>query len=165
MHPGSRINPMEHSAGLLLFRRTPELEVFLGHFGGPYWTNKDEGAWTLPKGLIEGDEAPFDAARREFEEETGIEVPEAEEEYLALGTVDQSRKKRVTAWAVEADVALDALDSNLFEIEWPPNSGERQEFPELDRAAYFSLDAAREKIVKGQRPFLDRLRESVSTET
>lgn len=156
---------MEHSAGLLLFRRSPELEVFLGHFGGPYWTNKDEGAWTIPKGLIEGDEAPFHAARREFEEETGIETPENEDAYLGLGTVEQSSKKRVTAWAAEADVSPAELDSNPFEIEWPPNSGERQEFPELDRAAYFLLDTAREKIVEGQRPFLDRLRRAVDVET
>lgn len=156
---------MEHSAGLLLFRQSPELQVFLGHFGGPYWTNKDEGAWTIPKGLIEGDEDAFDAARREFEEETGIEVPEAEEEYLALGTVDQSSKKRVTAWAVEADVSPDALDSNLFEIDWPPNTAQRQQFPELDRAAYFSPEAAREKIVTGQRPFLNRLREALDVDS
>lgn len=152
---------MEHSAGLLLYRRTPDLEIFLGHFGGPYWTNKDEGAWTIPKGIVEADEDAFAAARREFEEETGIETPEVEGAYLELGTVDQSSKKRVTAWAVEAEVSPDTLDGNLFEIEWPPNTGQRQEFPELDRAAYFSMEAARDKIVKGQRPFLDRLLEAV----
>jgi predicted NUDIX family NTP pyrophosphohydrolase len=156
---------MEFSAGLLLYRHAPELEVFLGHFGGPYWQNKDAGAWTIPKGLIEGDEAPFDAARREFEEETGIRPPSEKDAYVDLGTVKQSSRKRVAAWGVEANLDPEALESNRFEIEWPPNSGTTQRFPELDRAAYFSLDEAAEKIVEGQRPFLDRLRESMSAET
>lgn len=149
---------MQHSAGLLLYRRSPKLEVFLGHFGGPYWQNKDEGAWTVPKGAIEEGEDPFDAARREFEEETGITPPPDRDAYLDLGTVDQSSGKRVVAWAVEANVDPDALESNTFEMEWPPNSGSTQRFPELDRGAYFDLETAAEKIVDGQRPFLDRLR-------
>lgn len=165
---------MQHSAGLLLYRRSPkrtrsprsqrtsDLEVFLGHFGGPYWQNKDEGAWTIPKGLVE-DEEPFDAARREFEEETGLTPPENRDAYVELGTVKQSSSKQVVAWAVEEAVSPDALESNTFEMEWPPNSGTTQRFPELDRAAYFPLDTAAEKIVDGQRPFLDRLREAVST--
>ncbi|MFB6232329.1 MAG: NUDIX domain-containing protein [Salinibacter sp.] len=155
---------MDHSACLLLYRRASELEVFLGHFGGPYWWNKDEGAWTIPKGLIEDDEAPFDAARREFEEETGIRPPSEKDAYVDLGTVKQSSRKRVAAWAMKADVDPEALESNRFEIEWPPDSGTTQEFLELDRAAYLPLDEAAEKIVEGQRPFLDRLREALSTE-
>ena len=157
---------MEFSAGLLFYRRSQralDLEVFLGHFGDPYWQNKDAGAWTIPKGVIEDDEDPFEAARREFEEETGIAPPSEDDAYLDLGTVQQSSSKKVTAWAVEADVDPGALESNVFEIEWPPNSGTTQQFPELDRAAYLGLSAAAEKIVEGQRPFLDRLREAVST--
>jgi len=156
---------MDHSAGLFLYRQTPDIEIFLGHFGGPYWQNKDEGAWTMPKGLIEGDEDPFDAALREFEEETGIAPPTDREAYIELGTVQQSSSKRVAAWAVEAEVDPDALDSNAFTMEWPPNSGTEQAFPELDRAAYFSLDAAAEKIVDGQRSLLDRLRAAVGAES
>lgn len=152
---------MTHSAGLLLYRRPSTLEVFLGHFGGPYWQNKDEGAWTIPKGVIENDEAPFDAARREFEEETGLTPPSDLAAYFDLGTVKQSSSKKVAAWAVAADVDPDELESNTFEMEWPPNSGTTQQFPELDRAAYFSLDEAAEKIVEGQRPLLDRLQEAV----
>lgn len=160
---------MEHSAGVLLYRHTPEstrsrhsqrppeIEVFLGHFGGPYWQNKDEGAWTIPKGLIENDEDPFEAAIREFEEETGISPPSDREAYLNLGTVKQSSSKQVAGWAVESDVDPNQLDSNMFEMEWPPNSDQMQAFPELDRAAYFPLDTAEQKIVKGQRPFLETL--------
>lgn len=154
---------MEASAGLLLYRRDPELEVFLGHFGGPYWQNKEEGAWTIPKGLIEDTETPFDAARREFEEETGFSVPTDPEAYVGLGTVEQSSRKRVTAWAVEGNVNPDALESNAFEMEWPPNTGTTQTFPELDRATYFDLETAANKIVDGQRPFLDRLRDAISS--
>jgi predicted NUDIX family NTP pyrophosphohydrolase len=156
---------MDDSAGLLLYRQAPEIEVFLGHFGGPYWQNKDDGAWTMPKGLVKGDEDPFDAALREFEEETGIAPPADRDAYLDLGTVRQSSNKRVTAWAVEAEVDPDALESNFFTIEWPPNTGVEQTFPELDRAAYFSLDVAAEKIVEGQRPLLDRLRDAVASDS
>ncbi len=152
---------MTHSAGLLIYRCSPEFEVFLGHFGGPYWQNKDEGAWTIPKGVIEEDEAPFDAARREFEEETGLTPPSDEDAYLDLGTVRQSSSKTIAVWAVAADLDPDRLESNTFEMEWPPNSGATQSFPELDRAAYFSLDEAVEKIVEGQRPLFDRLQEAV----
>lgn len=152
---------MDASAGLLLYRHAPGLQVLLGHFGGPYWQNKDEGAWTIPKGLIEAGEDPFDAAVREFREETGIAPPPDRDAYRDLGTVKQSSSKRVGAWAAEADVDPAALDSNSFEMEWPPNSGTRQRFPELDRAAYFTLETAAEKIVDGQTPFLDRLRGAV----
>ena len=151
---------MDRSAGLLLYRRTPETEVLLGHFGGPYWQNKDPGAWTMPKGLIEGDEDPFDAALREFEEETGIAPPADRDAYIELGTVKQSSSKQVAAWAVEADVDPDTLQSNTFTVEWPPNSGTEQAFPELDRAAYVDLPTAAEKIVDGQRPLLARLRKA-----
>jgi predicted NUDIX family NTP pyrophosphohydrolase len=153
---------MDTSAGLLLYRRTSEIEVFLGHYDGPYWQNKDAGAWTMPKGLVKGDEDPFDAALREFEEETGIAPPADRDAYLELGTVEQSSSKRVAVWAVEAEVDPEALDSNSFTIEWPPNTGTEQAFPELDRAAYFDLATAAEKIVEGQRPLLDRLRDAVA---
>ena len=152
---------METSAGLLLYRRMPEIEVFLGHFGGPYWQNTDAGAWTMPKGLIEDDEDPFDAALREFEEETGIAPPADRDAYIELGTVKQSSSKQVAAWAVEADVDPDTLQSNTFTVEWPPNSDTEQTFPELDRAAYVDLETAAETIVAGQRPLLDRLRDAV----
>lgn len=156
---------MDHSAGLLLYRRDPEIEVFLGHFGGPYWQNKEQGAWTIPKGVVEDGEAPLDAAQREFKEETGLPIPTDPKGYVELGTIEQSSHKRVTAWAVEGDVDPDALESDAFEMEWPPNSGTAQTFPELDRAAYFDLETAAEKIVDGQRAFLDRLRAIVSRQS
>jgi predicted NUDIX family NTP pyrophosphohydrolase len=112
--------------------------------------------------LIDGGEDPFDAALREFEEETGIAPPADHDAYLELGTVKQSSSKRVVAWAVEAEIDPDALASNSFTVEWPPNSGTEQAFPELDRAAYFSLDVATDKIVEGQRPLLNRLRDAVA---
>lgn len=156
---------MDQSAGLLMYRRSPSLEVFLGHFGGPYWTNKDEGAWTIPKGLVLDDEEPFDAARREFEEETGLPPPPSRSAYLDLGTVKQSSAKRVSAWAFEGEWSDDReLKSNTFRMEWPPNSGTMQRFPELDRVAFFSLETAAQKIVVGQRPLLARLQEEASSE-
>lgn len=151
---------MKHSAGLLLFRRTPTLEVFLGHFGGPHWTNRDESAWTIPKGLIEEGETPFEAARREFEEETGFTPPSSREAYLKLGTVKQS-SKQVSAWALEHEIDPEGIECNMFVTEWPPNSGAYKRFPELDRAAYFPLETAAEKIVDGQWPLLERLEKAV----
>lgn len=123
--------------------------------GGPYWARKDDGAWSIPKGEYDGDEDALGAARREFAEELGSPPPE--HGYLELGEVRQASGKRVTAWAVEGDLDADAIVSNVFELEWPPRSGRRQSFPEIDRAAWFDLDAARPKLVKGQVEFLDRL--------
>lgn len=144
------------SAGILLHRVIDgRLEVLLGHMGGPYWANKDEGAWSIPKGEYEPGEVPLDVARREFEEEFGVPVPDGE--VVSLGEIRQAGGKHVVAWAVAGDLDADAVVSNTFEIEWPPRSGRLQEFPEIDRAAWFDLEIARAKIITAQRQFLDRL--------
>jgi predicted NUDIX family NTP pyrophosphohydrolase len=146
----------KRSAGLLLFRRQDnEVEVLLGHMGGPFWAKKDAAAWSLPKGELEPDEEPEAAARREFTEELGLPAPDGE--YRPLGEVKQSGGKVVTAWAVEGDLDPAAVVPGTFEMEWPPRSGRQQEFPELDRVEWFGLAAAREKLLKGQLPLLDRL--------
>lgn len=142
------------SAGLLPFRRRPGLQVFLVHPGGPFWTRRDDGAWSLPKGELEPGRDALAEAIREFVEETGLE-PCAP--YLPLGDVRQAGGKRVQAWAFEAELDPAAVRSNTFELEWPPRSGRRQVFPEIDRAGWFDLDAARVKMNAGQVPLLDRL--------
>ncbi len=143
------------SAGLLLFRE-PEgkLEVLLAHPGGPFWSKKDDGAWSIPKGEIAEGEDPLTAARREFEEEMGA-FPEGE--FIALDAVKQPGGKLVYAWALRGDFDPAQLKSNTFSIEWPPKSGRQKEFPEVDRAEWFPLDAARTKISKGQIALLDQL--------
>ena len=145
------------SAGLLLYRTRPDttVEVLLGHMGGPFWARKDEHAWSIPKGEYGDDEDALAAARREFAEETGAEPPDGEP--LPLGEVRQSGGKRVVAWALEGDLDPATVKSNTFTLEWPPRSGLQQEFPEIDRAAWFDLDTARRKVVKGQVPLLDAL--------
>jgi len=144
------------SAGLLLFRERPGgLEVLLVHSGGPYWKNKDRGAWSIPKGEIAPDEDPAAAATREFAEELGISPPVGDR--IRLTPRRQSGAKVVHAWAIRADVDPSRIASNTVSIEWPPRSGHRRSFPEVDRAAWFPLGAAREKIVKGQVGFLDEL--------
>lgn len=149
---------MKRSAGIVLWRRGPDgLEVLLGHMGGPFWTRKDAGAWTIPKGEHAADDDPLQAARREFEEETGSVV--AGDAMVDLGEVRQSGGKLVRAWAVEGDLDPASAVSNTFEMEWPPKSGRTQAFPELDRFAWFDITRAAQKIVAGQRAFLDRLRE------
>jgi len=149
------------SAGILLYRRGPAgPEVLLGHMGGPFWAKKDDGGWSIPKGEHGPDEDPLAVARREFEEELGSPVPA--EELLPLGDVRVTSGKVLTVWAAEGDLDASAARSNTFELEWPPRSGRMQEFPEIDRADWFGLDAARPKLVKGQVPFLDRLREAVA---
>jgi predicted NUDIX family NTP pyrophosphohydrolase len=144
------------SAGLLLFRDTREgrLEVLLVHPGGPYWARKDDGAWSIPKGEFSDDEEPLAAATREFEEEMGRPVVG---DFLPLQPVKQPSGKLVFAWAVYSDFDPSTLGSNTFSMEWPPKSGQQQEFPEIDRAAWFEIDAAKRKILKGQQPFLDQL--------
>jgi len=151
----------KRSAGLLLHRgRGEAVEELLGHMGGPFWAKKDAAAWSLPKGELDPDEPPEHAARREFEEELGLSAPSGE--YVPLGEVKQSGGKVVTAWAVEADLDPAAVVPGTFSMEWPPRSGRQQEFPEVDRVEWFPLDVAREKLVKGQLPFLDRLQALVS---
>jgi predicted NUDIX family NTP pyrophosphohydrolase len=143
------------SAGLLLFRRTQSgVEALLVHPGGPFWTKKDDGAWSIPKGEFLDDEDPLAAARREFREEMGVE---AAGEFLPLEPIRQAGGKLVLAWALEADFDPAALKSNMFSMEWPPKSGRQQQFPEVDRAAWFDLDTARQKILKSQHPLLDQL--------
>jgi len=143
------------SAGILLFReRGGRLEVLLVHPGGPYWAKKDAGAWTIPKGEIAEGEDPLAAARREFEEETGSR---ADGEAVALTARRQAGGKLVHAWMVRGDLDASAVRSATFSMEWPPRSGRRQEFPEVDRAAWFPLDEARRRILKSQVPFLDEV--------
>ena len=142
------------SAGLLLYRRQPELEVFLVHPGGPFWAKKDLGAWSIPKGEIGEGEEPLAAAVREFTEETGFTV---DGDFQALSPLRQKSGKTVRAWAVEADCDPALLRSNLFSMEWPPRSGKQQEFPEVDRGAWFGIDEARTRIIGGQAGFIDEL--------
>jgi predicted NUDIX family NTP pyrophosphohydrolase len=146
------------SAGLLLFRRTGTgLEVLLGHMGGPFWARRDAGAWTVPKGEYGPGESAWEAARREFREELGTAPPDGTA--VPLGEVRQRNGKTVAVWAVEADLDPAAVVPGTFPLEWPPRSGRVQEFPELDRVAWFGLDRAREVIVEAQAAFLDRLAE------
>jgi predicted NUDIX family NTP pyrophosphohydrolase len=143
------------SAGLLLFRgRAADLEVLLGHPGGPFWQNKDDAVWSIPKGLIGVEEMPLSAARREFAEETGHH-PEGV--FLPLGEARQRGGKVVQAWAIEGDWDPALIRSNTFEMEWPPRSGRHRNFPEIDRAAWFDVADARRKILMGQAIFVDRL--------
>ena len=147
----------KRSSGILLFRRTAGLEVLLVHPGGPFWAKKDHGAWSIPKGQHEEDEEAQETALREFEEETGTRPNEGQLD--DLGSVKQKSGKIVQAWALEGDLDADAVRSNTFEMQWPPRSGRMQEFPEVDRAAWFSLSDARERLNPAQALFLDRLAE------
>ncbi|MEW5421071.1 NUDIX domain-containing protein [Amorphus sp. 3PC139-8] len=143
------------SAGILMYReRADGHEVLLVHPGGPYWRNKDLGAWSIPKGEVAPGEDDETAARREFQEELGFP---AQGPLIPLGEVRQAGGKRVVAFALAGDLAVSKVRSNRFEMEWPPRSGRRQTFPEVDRAAWFTLDAAHEQILDGQRPLLNRL--------
>lgn len=143
------------SAGMLLFRRTGGgVEVFLAHPGGPFWKNKDAGAWTIPKGVVDEGEDPLDAARREFVEETGITPVEP---FLPLGAIRQKAGKTVHAWAWEGDADPDAVTSNEVRTEWPRGSGRWLTFPEVDRCAWFTPDEARERINPAQAELIGRL--------
>ena len=143
------------SAGLLMYRRRRSvLEVFLVHPGGPFWQKKDTGSWSIPKGEYAPGEDPLEAAKREFQEETSFEVSG---EFIALTPRKQPSGKIIAAWVAEGDCDASAVRSNTFLLEWPPRSGRQQEFPEVDRADWFSISAAREKIIKGQSGFLDEL--------
>jgi predicted NUDIX family NTP pyrophosphohydrolase len=146
------------SAGILLHRdRGGELEVLLVHPGGPFWARRDAGAWSIPKGEYSPDEEALDAARREFQEELGSAAPEGEA--TALGEVRLKSGKRVRAWALAGDLDATAAYSNTFTLEWPPRSGRTREYPEIDRAQWFGIEEAREKLNPGQVPLLERLRE------
>ncbi|MGN6605929.1 MAG: NUDIX domain-containing protein [Jatrophihabitans sp.] len=146
----------KQSAGLLLYRgRGDDVEVLLGHMGGPFWAKKDAGAWSVPKGEYGVDEEPRAAAAREFAEELGSPPPPGP--WLDLGEVRQRSGKTVVVWAVEGDLDVASVRSNLVEIEWPPRSGRRIEVPEIDRAAWFRPADARERIVAAQAAFVDRL--------
>ena len=155
------------SAGLLMYRkRGKNLEVFLAHPGGPFFKNKDDGHWTIPKGEIESEEESLSAAIREFREEIGIDIdPSAK--FIDLGSIRQSGGKVVHGWAFEGDCPAGedpsqrTLQSNTFQIEWPPRSGKFHTFPDIDRAEFFPLDLARKKIKSTQLPFLDRLESSL----
>lgn len=141
------------SAGILLFRgNLPELEVLLVHAGGPFWAKKD--VWGIPKGLVQRGEDPLEAARREFEEETGFAV---DGDFLPIGQVRQKSGKLVRAWALRGDLDADAIRSNHFEVEWPPGSGRKHSYPEIDRGAWYGLDEAARRIRAEQRPLLDTL--------
>jgi predicted NUDIX family NTP pyrophosphohydrolase len=146
---------MKRSAGILMFKRpSREILLLLAHSGGPFWAKKDLGAWSIPKGEYEEGEDPLVAAKREFCEELGIE-PRGD--FLTLGELAQPSRKMITAWAVEGDFDPRQLKSNTFELEWPPRSGRRQSFPEVDRAEWFAPAEARGKILAGQSAFIDRL--------
>jgi predicted NUDIX family NTP pyrophosphohydrolase len=148
------------SSGLLLFRRREgRLEVLLVHAGGPFWRRRDAGGWSLPKGEHEPNEDSLSAARREFAEELGLPPPAGEA--FELGAVKQAGGKLIHAWALAADIDVSQIQSNSFELEWPRGSGELRLFPEVDRAAWFDLASAREKLIAGQRPLLELLLERV----
>jgi predicted NUDIX family NTP pyrophosphohydrolase len=145
----------KESAGILMYRYCAStLEIFLVHPGGPFWKNKDIGAWSIPKGEFDKGEDPLEAAKREFHEETGFAVNGS---FIALGPARQAGGKLVYAWATEGDCKAESIKSNSFTMEWPPRSGRRKEFPEVDRAGWFSVELAREKILKGQLMLLDEL--------
>ena len=147
------------SAGILLYRfREAKLEVFLVHPGGPFWAKKDTGAWSIPKGEFEENEDPLTAAKREFHEETGFSVSG---NFIELSPLKQSGGKLVFAWAIKGDYDAAAIKSNMFSMEWPPRSGKLTQFPEADRAGWFPLEIARNKILKGQANFLNELQRRV----
>jgi predicted NUDIX family NTP pyrophosphohydrolase len=148
------------SAGVLLYRiRDEQLEVFIGHMGGPFWAKKDDRGWSIPKGEYQPEEDPLAAAKREFTEEIGSEPPDGD--LIELGEHRQPSGKRILAWALEGDFDPAKVRSNTFEVEWPPRSGKTAEFPEIDRAAWFDLATAEQKLVRGQVPFLGALEEAL----
>ena len=143
------------SAGILLYRfQNKNLEVFLVHPGGPFWAKKDDGAWSIPKGEFEDDEEPLTAAKREFEEETGLKISGG---FIELNPVKQKGGKMVYAWAVEGNMDPAKIKSNNFEIEWPPGSGKMKAFPEIDNAEWFNMNNAKKKIIEAQSSFIEDL--------
>ncbi|MGI5403918.1 NUDIX domain-containing protein [Streptomyces sp. CA-135486] len=153
---------VKRSAGLLLFRRrSTGTEILIGHMGGPFWQARDAGAWSVPKGEYTPEEEPMAAARREFEEELGLAPPEGA--WLPLGDARQPGGKIVTVWALEGDLDTDLVVPGTFTMEWPMRSGRMREFPEIDRAEWTGMDEAHQKLVPGQRVFIDRLEELLDT--
>jgi predicted NUDIX family NTP pyrophosphohydrolase len=150
---------MKRSAGVLLYRRVSAgtLELLIAHMGGPFWKNKDSGGWSIPKGELEDGDEALATARREFEEELGSPLPPVD--LVELGEVKQQSGKRIVVFAGEGDFDADSVTSNTFTLEWPRGSGQQQEFPEIDRAAWVSADEARVKLVQDQVEFVDRLLE------
>ena len=147
------------SAGILLFKiENKILKIFLAHPGGPFWKNKDDGAWTIPKGEFDDDEDALEAAKREFEEETGIKISG---KFIELKPVKQKSGKLILAWAAEGDLDPKKINSNEFEIEWPPRSGKRKSFPEIDKADWFNLTDAKKKIIEGQLPLIIELENNI----
>ncbi len=154
---------MKQSAGILLYRRTGKaVEFFLVHPGGPFWKNKDEGAWSIPKGEFSDKEDPLAAAKREFREETGISCGG---EFLSLGSIKNKSGKNIFAWALEKDLDPAAVSSNFFEMEWPPRSGKQQSFPEIDKGGWFSAAEAKQKINIAQVHFIDQLQVTLQKDT
>ena len=152
---------MKTSAGLLVYRiRKKKLEVFIAHMGGPVWAKKEKRAWSIPKGIVDPGEKPLEAALREFNEETGMDPPDSV--LINLGEFEQSKKKRILIWASEGDLDADALVSNTFTIEWPPKSGQQQEFPEVDRGEWCDVPTACERVIKGQVQVLKALEKHLS---
>jgi predicted NUDIX family NTP pyrophosphohydrolase len=159
--PSSYSVHVARSAGILLYRRRAGgPEVLLVHPGGPFWARRDEGAWSIPKGEYEASDDPLKAARREFEEELGRAAPDGEP--VELGEIRQKSGKRVRAWALEGDLDPDQIASDTFTVEWPPRSGQTREFPEVDRAGWFTLEQARKKLNPGQVALLETLAERVA---
>src|SRR4051812_46127585 len=153
---------MQKSAGILLYRKTSVIpEVFLVHPGGPFWKNKDAGAWSVPKGEFEEGEDPLKAAIREFHEETGVVI---DGKFIELAPVKQNSGKWVMAWAVEGDIDPSIIRSNIFTMEWPPRSGKYQDIPEVDKGGWFALEMARQKIIPGQIPLIDELEQKVHSQ-
>jgi predicted NUDIX family NTP pyrophosphohydrolase len=148
----------KESAGIVLYRyRKSTVEVLLVHPGGPFWKNKDAGAWSIPKGELEEDESPFLAAIRELQEELNISIKKEDYQWIPLAPVKQKSGKIVHAWAVEIDIDADQVKSNFFEMEWPPKSGKKASFPEIDKAGWFDVKTAKEKIIAAQYPLVIEL--------
>ena len=146
---------VNQSAGILLYRtKNKHLELFLVHPGGPFWQKKDQGAWTIPKGEFTNDEEALSAAKREFQEETGVTLSG---DFIELAPVKQKAGKMIYAWAIEGDIDAASISSNSFSIEWPPKSGKQKEFPEIDKAEWFTENTAKEKINPAQVPLIDEL--------
>jgi predicted NUDIX family NTP pyrophosphohydrolase len=148
----------KESAGIVLYRYSKNtVEVLLVHPGGPFWKNKDAGAWSIPKGELEEDESPFLTAIRELKEELNVSIKKEDYQWIALTPVKQKSGKTVHAWAVEMDIDADEVKSNLFEMEWPPKSGKKASFPEIDKAGWFDVKTAKEKIIEAQYPLMIEL--------